>query len=388
MVTLPTLELEVKAFTIDGKGLVAVGQLRGSVDQSPVTFDILITFGETEFRGEFSGQFAKKVSIRGEIIIGATETFNYGFFSLAVSTPGFPLGQSGLKIKSLAGEFGYNWEAPTEPDTEGRAVDGSLTIGFGLGISDVGDLALLEGYARLILGSATTIQLEGSVKVTANAPHIFHGNLDISYTLGSEAIRGSLSSTINIPPGSGDIVRLNSGSIEFSISASRFSVNGENTVGQILDVVDIKAGINVSGPLTSPSSVSGNLFGSFDYEAQFNYTYPDGFDSSSCSTADDSDTWYGFGVDGQLTIKLNGALNASFNSEGFTGSIRASVGGSSTVRVKWPCVFCGDDCVSIYTVSASGTVEISDLGTSTQIKGTITLSSGGESEQAEIDLSI
>ena len=165
-------------------------------------------------------------------------------------------------------------------------------------------------------------------------------------------------------------------------------VNGQNAKGQILNVVDINAGINVSAPLTSSASVSGRIFGNFDYEGQFNYTYPSGFDSSSCDSADGSDTWYGFGVDGQLTIKLNGGLNASFNSRGFTGSIRATVAGNSTVRVKWPCVFCGDDCVSIYSVSASGSVEIIDNGSSTRIKGTVMLSAGGESEQAELDVVI
>ncbi|MEX0332453.1 MAG: dockerin type I repeat-containing protein [Puniceicoccaceae bacterium] len=385
MVSLPTLELAVKTFKIDDKGNVSVGELSGSVDQSPVTFEISITFAETEFRGNFSGQFAKKVSIRGEIVIGATETFNYGFFSLAVSTPGFPLGQSGLKIKSLAGEFGYNWEAPTQPGGTGQAVQGSLTIGFGLGIADVGDLALLEGYARLILGAATTIQLEGSVKVTANAPHIFQGDLNISYTLGSEMIQGDLNSTINIPPGDGGILRLNSGSIRFAISASRYTVNGENATGQILDVVDVRAGINVSAPLTSSGSVSGRVFGRFDYEGQFNYTYPDGFNSSSCDEAIDTSTWYGFGIDGQLTIQLFGALNANFDSRGFTGTIRASVGGTSTVRVKWPCLVCGDDCVSVYSVTASGNVDITDNGSNTRIRGTVTISAGGESESAEID---
>lgn len=389
-VTLPTIELEVRSFAIDGDGNVTVGELRGSIDRSPVTFNIRITFSQTksEFSGDFSGQFARKVSIRGEIVIGATATYNYGFFSLQVSTPGFPLGQSGLKIKSLAGEFGYNWEAPLDTNGTGQAVQGSLTIGFGLGISDIGDIALLEGYARLILGSATTIQLEGKVKVTANPPHVFQGDLNISYSLGSEAINGSLSSTINVPPGSGDILRLNSGNIDFSIAASRFTVNGQGMTGEILNVVDVNAGLNLNAPLNSAGSVSGRVFGNFNYQAQFNYVYPSGFNSTSCSTADSTDTWYGFGIEGQLTFDLSGGLNANFNSRGFTGTIRATVGGSSNVKVKWPCVFCGNSCVSTYSVSASGTVNITDNGSSTRIQGTVTFTSGGESEVGEVDFNI
>ena len=137
----------------------------------------------------------------------------------------------------------------------------------------------------------------------------------------------------------------------------------------------------------SAGSVTGNVNGTLDYMFMTNYAYPSGFDASTCDTAQDTDT-LGFGLEGELEINLGGSVNANFSSQGFTGTISVSASGNSTLNVKLPCLFCGDDCVSSFSVSLSGTISIQDTGSATRVMGEVSFSVAGQSFDASVDVTI
>lgn len=379
-----SIEFEVKEFKIDDAGTVTVTELSASINESPIQASIRIQFFETEFRGDFSGQFASKIGIRGSVIVGASEEsggFNYGFFTLTVTTPGFPIGQSGLQVKTLSGEFGYNWLATSGEagSTEGEAELGAITVGFGIGISDLGELALLEGSIRVVLGSASSISITGALSVTANTPY-FAGQMTVTYELGEERYSGSLDARLTVPAGDGRVVDLGTNEpITYSVANRRFQMDMPSTGGSILRIIDINASANVRGSLANASAINGRLNGTVDASQEFNYAWPEGFDATNCDTASETDT-LGFGLSARLTLELDGGLNVAFDRSGIRGSVRvsASADGSATVKLI-------GFCPETLSASISGTVSIIDTGSSTRINGTVTITVNGDSFSAEID---
>jgi len=388
-VVLPSIQMEVNHFRINNTGQVTVGNLSANINQSPVTASINVGWSTDQFQGNFAGSFAGNVAINGSLVIGATATFNYGHFYLQVATPGIPLGGSGLKMKTLAGEFGYNWKAPETDGAAGVPEQGTLTIGFGMGIADLADIVLIEGYVRLTLGAATQIYLQGDVKVTANPPHYFHGQLKIYYTLGSSSISGSISSEIKFPPSTGNVVSFNTGSVQFAVGGNKWSVASGTMAGKIFNQIDVTASVNVWAWLSSPGSINGTLSGTVDWTYNLTYAYPSNFNPSSCSTADATDNSLGFGVKGTLDLHLGGSINAQMNQNGLVGTFNAQASAQATLWIKWPCfLVCGWDCVDEYSASVEGTLNIQKTSSGARIHGTVTFSSGGETESGDVDFNI
>ncbi len=388
-VTLPTIEMSVTDFRISTAGTVTLGNLTANINQAPVTLNISIGWSTDQFQGSFSGTFSGGIAINGSVIIGATATFNYGHFSMQVATPGIPLGTSGLKAKSLAGEFGYNWKAPDGPGASGVPEQGTLTIGFGVGIADMADIVLIEGYIRLTLGSATQIYLQGDVKVTANPPHYFHGQLAIWYTLGSTSVSGTISSAINFPAATGNVVKFNTGNVVFSVNNNKWSVTSPPMSGKIFNEIDVNAGVDVWAWIASPTAITGTISGSMNWTYSFSYAYPSNFNPTSCTTADATDNWAGFGALGTLDLNLGGSISAQMNSGGIVGELTVQASANATLSIKWPCfITCGWDCVDTYTASVEGSVNIQKTSSSARIYGTVTFTYGNESQSGDIDVTI
>ncbi|HRZ48374.1 MAG TPA: hypothetical protein P5338_03160 [Bacteroidales bacterium] len=387
-VTLPGIELDVTDFKINNTGFVTVGNIGADINESPVSLQINIGWSTDQFQGNFAGSFTGGVSINGSIIIGATATFNYGHFSLGVSTPGIPLGQSGLKIKSLAGEFGYNWKAPDTIGVSGIPEQGTKTIGFGLGISDLANVVLVEGYIRLTLGAATQIYLRGNVKITANPPHYFNGQLELWYTLGSTSVNGAISSEINFPAASGDVIKFNTGNVVFSVGNGKWTCQGTAMAGKIFTQIDVTASVNAWAWLASPGSITGTLTGNMNWDYNLSFAYPTGFDPSSCANADATDNWLGFGVTGSMQINLAGALNANINETGITGNIGVQGSANASLSIKWPCLVCGYNCVDTYNAAIEGALTVQKTSSGARIFGNVKFSYQNEQEYGDIDFNI
>lgn len=389
-VTLPGIELDVTDFKINNSGVVTVGNIGANINESPVSLQINIGWSTDQFQGNFAGSFAGGVAINGSIIIGATATFNYGHFTLGVSTPGIPLGSSGLKIKTLAGEFGYNWKAPDSPSASAGPEQGTKTIGFGLGIADMADIVLIEGYIRLTLGAATQIYLQGNVKVTANPPHYFNGQLAIYYTLGSTSISGTISSEIKFPASSGAVVRFNTGNVVFSVDGNKWTCVSGQMAGKLFNQIDVTASVNVWAWMSSPGSITGNLTGNMNWSYNLSFAYPTGFNASSCQDADATDNALGFGASGSMQINLSGALNVNMNETGITGIIQVQGQANASLSIKWPCfISCGNDCVDTYNASVEGSLNIQKTSSGARIYGNVTFTTPGEDPQSgDLDFNI
>lgn len=390
-VVLPSLQLDVEQFKIDMMGNISISKIEGEINAPPVKLGINATFATDRFSGMFNGQFTGNIGINGSILVGSNPNpkFNYGHFTLGVTVPGIPIGNSGLKIKSLAGEFGYNYAASTMKGGTGVVQQGATSIGFGLGIADIADLVLVEGYVKLVLGNATSMGLNGAVKVRATAPHYVQGNVNVSYTLGSGSVDGSFSSQIKFPPSSGNIINLNSGNINFGIASNkRFYVSGSGLNGKIFNTVDVTGGISFGAPLNNTGNIVGRVHGSVAYSNMFTYAYPSGFDPSNCTTAKATDTFFGFGIKGNLNVNLGGNINATINASGINGAVSVSVSGNSTIKVSWPCILPYCCSLSTYTVSANGMVTLEKSGSNTRLHGMLTFISGGESETGMIDFNL
>lgn len=391
-VVLPALQLNVSEFTINSGGVVTVGNIQGIVDRNPVYVEVNIGWSTDEFRGSVTARFAGGVAFQCGIVIGSTGTFNYGHFTMQLNAGagGVPLGPSGLKIKSLRGEFGFNWSAPLLQGGTGSPQQGTTTIGFGLGISDVANLVLVEAYVQFVLGATTTMTLQGTVKVPASAPHYVTGTLTVQYVFGSGAIQGQVNSAVKFPPSSGSVVSLNSGNITFGIDNNQWSVSGTNMTGKIFDEINATASVNMSAPMSAPvTGINGTLSGTLSWAYTHNFEYPNGFNSSTCATADATDNWLGFGCEGSLNLGLNGGLSVTLNQNGVVGSISAGASGASNIRVKWPCIIsCGNNCVDNYNISISGNINAEAYQGGIHVWGTIMVSDGSDTEEAELDFTL
>lgn len=391
-VVLPSIQMEVTEFKIDNAGVVTVGSLTANINQSPVSLEIDIGWSTDQFQGTFNGQFAGGFAINGSIVIGATATFNYGHFSLYVATPGLPLGNSGLQIKTLAGEFGYNWRAPDKPNASSGPELGTTTIGFGIGIADIADLMLVEGYIQLILGAATQINLKGAVKVTANPPHYFMGQLDLYYQFGSETLSGSISSSINFPPSTGNVVRINTGNVLFGVGdggSKIWYVESQTMTGSLFNTIDVSSRLELWGPLSHPGPgiIRGNISGSLDWDYTFSYAYPPGFDASTDQRAYETSNSLGFGIKGTLELELRGSFTATMNEAGLSGTLQGQASASCVLSVRWPGWLWGGT-VYHHHVSAEGSLTIEKTTGGGRVHGEVTYRYQNEAETGEIDFSI
>ncbi len=388
-VVLPALQLTVTDFKIDENGSTTVGNIKTEINSSPITASINIGWSSDEFSGNFAGQFANKIAVQGSVTIGATATFNYGHFSLSLSGFNVALGASGITVYKIAGEFGYNWQAPTGDNGSGTPQQGSVTIGFGLGLSDVASIVGIYGYIQFTLGASTQINLIGSVSITANAPHYFLGQVNIYYSPGTEKITGSMSSEIKFPPATGNVIKFNTGNVTFEIGGNKWSVESGTIPGTLFDVMTATASLKASAFLNSPANITGNLTGTLNWDYQWMYVYPAGFDPTDCNTAYNTSSASGFGIHTSLNLNFGGNINATVNQNGITGSFSTQIGATATLIMRWPSwLQWGANCVDSYNASVEGSLLVQKTTNGARINGTAYFKYNGEVQEGEIDLYI
>ncbi len=376
-------QLNVTELSISANGTPTIGSLSGNVNNSPVTASLNAVFMNNRFEGAFDGKLAGNAEITGKFVVGsASAGFNYFYGMLGVSGNGIPIASTGIKIVSLSGEFGYNWSASrTAGSTSGMEALNRHTIGGSIGISDIANLLLLESGFYLNLGSEPSIDLAMTAATPANPPHIFYGTTNINYVLGSTSIYGTLISNINVPPDSGDAIRLASGEITFGINNGNFWTVRSTTPanGQIFNSIDVTASINHFGsPLSNLGAASGAITGTVDFHKDIFFKFPSDFDPTKiCSKLGE-----GFGVQGDLKLDLTGALDASFNALGITGTVQVAASGSSYVSLRLPCILCQSNCVKYIDSTYRGTLTAEKQGNQTRLHGTVFFDVPGQSPES------
>lgn len=360
-------QLKVTDFLIAGEeGTVSVGKLDLEIEQFPLKIKGSLSFSPEGFKGTYSGSIKGGVSIGGKVALGAMDDYNYGFFEMEMkSAQGFPVGPV-VRIDQLGGRFGYNYNHNT-----GRPVQGRYVIGFMIGIKDAANIVGVEGDVELVIGSETALNLAGEVRVPARSPHYFKGGLEISYLLGGYDISGFASVALKIPARNGAAVSLNSGRLNFKLNEAGWSVKANNMKGKIMNTVDMTATIDLRESSGNSDGITGRVGGAIDYKKEVEFIYPAGFDTTNCVTADDTDNLVGFGIYGYLNVELGGSFDAQVDADGFTGAVKANASGDSRIKVKWPCITCGD-CLKTGTVSISGEVEIKYENNVTVLEGNLT----------------
>ncbi|MDH5380730.1 MAG: hypothetical protein OEW75_07760, partial [Cyclobacteriaceae bacterium] len=193
-------KLEVNAFKIDSLGTIFIGEINGKIVKNPVLLDFNAKFGNKRFTGSFTGEFGSYFNMKGQIDVGAEDTYQFGYLALT-SSANIPLGPA-FKISQLGGSFGFNYNISYDEHTKkfkGYPRKDQYVAGLGIGIADVAGAMELYGNPIIQFGASDVkLNLYGSLSIPRNNPNYF-GELYAEYNFTKEILRGSLHSNIMLP---------------------------------------------------------------------------------------------------------------------------------------------------------------------------------------------
>ena len=310
--------LQVNNMSINDAGTITVGGISGSFNRPPVSVDFSATMGANRFTGTFNGNFTT-IGVGGMIDIGAMQAPDYNFAYLSLNAGvNIPLGQSGLKISQLGGQFGMNYKLNDPTAQGGDPEQGTYVVGLKLGIADVANMCELVGQTVAQFGNGNVqLSLSGTLNVLKNNPY-FTGNMAINYMIPANQISGSVSSVVNFPS-NGWILSTNKNAMNFSVGNGQWSASGNNMTGTLLSHINLTNGfINFSGATSSGTNFTGSLGGKAS--AGFNYAVNMGFG--------------GFNIGGNMQMNMNSDVNVAINQNGLNGSFGVLVNGSGTMTMS------------------------------------------------------
>jgi hypothetical protein len=206
-----------------------------------------------------------------------------------------------------------------------------------------------------------------------NSPN-FTGTVAAKYDFDTAVTQGKLSAAVKIPSGSGSIFNLDESDITFILRSSVWSANTDGISGTFFNEVDFSTRFTFLGNYTSGTTgiTSGTAKGTLDYNLAQEYTHD--WNNGDC-------TWFGFGFTGDLNIDVKGSFEVALDNSSYTGTIKSSVKGSNTLKVRWPGI--DNDCQTNYDTSIEGTIEFVKSGTSTVAKASLVFESNGEKSDVE-----
>ena len=309
--------LQVSEFKIAEAGTITVGGISGEFNKAPASFSFNATFGQNKFAGSFNGSFAS-IGLDGAIDIGTDgdPAFNYAYFAIT-ARGNVPLGQSGLKLTQVGGKAGFNYEL-IFPGGNGQPNLGSYIIGLNLGVADVANMCEVTGEAIVQFNTYsgnTVVTLNGGIAVLKNNT-FFSGSMNVNYRIPQQPIDGRVGAVVKIPS-SGFVVTTNNCNVDFNIGNGSWSANGANMSGEMFNgIIQLSGGgINMSGSLSNPTQMSGNLRGRAT--ASFAYGLSVG--------------GYGNTVSGTINLGMNSQINANINQAGLSGSFGVTATGNGTL---------------------------------------------------------
>jgi hypothetical protein len=380
-VTLPNVTAKVKEFRISTVPSITMTELHVNVAQKPVTAEGHLKWFDEDhsdgpkFDAAFKGKLGKFMSVDGTAIVGA-KSFNYGYFKFGGTIPskGIPLASTGVLLKGLSAEFGFNWLANKGGTPKGTPTDGQYVLGMGATIGDALGMADLKIDAAFQMGVKNEIEISGKVNVPAGNSPNFTGTVAAKYDFDTAVTQGKLSAAVKIPSGSGSIFNLDESDITFILRSSVWSANTDGISGTFFNEVDFSTRFTFLGNYTSGTTgiTSGTAKGTLDYNLAQEYTHD--WNNGDC-------TWFGFGFTGDLNIDVKGSFEVALDNSSYTGTIKSSVKGSNTLKVRWPGI--DNDCQTNYDTSIEGTIEFVKSGTSTVAKASLVFESNGEKSDVE-----
>lgn len=345
--------VDLRNFTIDEKGAISSFDLEASVAAAPINASLKAAFNGSRFDGEFRGNFAGAVGIKGSVVIGSKgqpevpEPFRYGYLEMEVSLArGVPIG-GGLSILALNGAFGFNYlpegAIVQNPDkTTTIAPKGGVEkkdifyLAGGITIGDMGGLASLNGTLALTLGSQSSLQISGTIQVTQPSP-FFRGTLSCGYALGTPSIKGSLQSTVKIPL-SGSVIDMDRNTLVYAMESDRWSLEGQGLGGTFFSFVTLSEGrVQMASSLSRPlDAMSGTL------RARLGGGTNMGFEWKRL----------GFALKGGIRLRFDGVTDVRLDRHGTAGRFDMTVDFGGTLTISTPDLPFFGSVTGTYDVSA------------------------------------
>ena len=325
--------LAVSNFTIAEDGTITIGGISGSVTKTPVSISFTAQFQPNRFIGTFNANFAAAGPIAGSIDIGSMPEYNFGYLRITAGV-NLPLGQSGLKISSIGGSFGFNYKLPDVP-TQGNYVFSGL-----LGVSDVANMVEVTGEVTVQLGGNNfQLSLDGNINVLKNNT-FFNAGVKVNYKLPENTIDGDV--TVNLKlPSSGWILTTNNVKVGFFFGGGNWTVDGTKMGGSAFNnLVALTDGtIQMSGTMASPTSMTGKLGGNAKI----------GFSKSITVSK------FGQSFTAAANLSMDAGINVDINQSGLAGAFNVNLAAGG--QLSWSTLI-GDGSMGL-NASMSGAVSYS-----------------------------
>lgn len=372
---------EVTDFKFNGNGTAPTNfNLDVNIDKDPLEFIGAASWTDTGFSLQTSGSIGDNLTFSGQLTTDSSSDCN-GLYVAATFTvgSGIVIPNTPLKVTGAGGEFGYNYSVSVDDETgsisESKSC-GTYALGVALGISDLSGIADLWIRSVLNIGEDPSVTVEGEFTINGVVSGA-NGRISTTYSFWSPDISANVQAGYMIPANSGDILQIDSGSVEFALLGShspmKWKVDSDTpTSGKILNVINIEAEGLVSGDVV-PFEFEGWVSGSLAYTSQENIQYPDGFTAGDCG-------WNQFGINVDVMLELAGSLAGTnsntlkFNQQDIVdGEVTGSFDVSATNgTIQWP-VLWGNECQSNFNARLFGeaTFARSNNQTNAEVSGLV-----------------
>ncbi len=374
--------LMVEDFALYGvSGLASIGTITLIIEEYPFVLKGSISIKDNQFKGSYSGHVKGGIGVSGTVYLGSVENFNFLYFDLGMTArKGVPVGPV-LFVNELQGKVGYNYSVIQE-----QPVNGTYLFGFVLGLTDVTEIIQFRGGLDLEIGVESALRFVTDISIPGRRKAKYlEGKLQATYFFGTNAVAGSTSAKLMVPANTGSVLNLG-GTSAFDLSAQGWKLQGDGD-GLLFNKVSIKSSYNINAPASSTEDFTGRANCTISSSHSFKFTKPEGFDATSCESADQSD-FFGFGADGVLNLQLSGFFESAISKRGFEKDIKVEASGSSVMKVKWPCItgVC-TNCLKSANVNFSGVLEVKTERDDTVISGELDFK-GNDGESKGVDVSL
>jgi hypothetical protein len=403
-------DFSITNFKADGSGNVSIEKIAGNLTQSPLTGYFQASYTSDGTTSRFTG-FITDLDIAGLVTVGAaidvgtalnssSDSFTFVYVKITAGNLPIPL------VKKLAAEGGYNYEmdgipgcppgpgetctpfgtgtgGTEEVNAPGWPQEGTYIAGFGLGIGDPIGIISLDLFARIQFGNGPTmLTAAAGIMIPQNDPWVTGVVTIDNYILGSSTMAGTLNANVSIPGSDPWFLYINGG-VNYETSDSGWSVSTSYPiVATLFTIVHLEGHLGFSSTVSADPNALDNSFdgyvdGSLSCIEDYTFEWPAGFNGNSCSAADATDHWTGFGIEGNLDINVTGNINGDFATGGFLGSFY--IGGHiyGNAKYKLPCfVVCGSGCVHYVSIGAQGSLTGTQSGQKMRVYGSLTFTDG------------
>lgn len=274
-------EIRLSDFMVTTDGQIQRIKLLADINADPFHINISGLYEDSTFEASFTTELFNN-RFAGDMYLGSralTATSRYNYFYLAgeveVGKGGIPLGPTGIFLNKLGGSIGYNYfyDFKSYSDSNGGPRHNSYTASLAAGVKSTafktsGRIGLSFGPEKQQYYASADFAIPGDSPVlTAQG--------DIVYTIEGEeeTVSGKLSSTLQLPRGSGDLLDLKADlRYESDQDGWRLGSSGTPTVsGEVLREIEINGNLVASGNIRKQKAFTGTISGELNYNWEFQY---------------------------------------------------------------------------------------------------------------------